>query len=462
MDGLGGFHHGFGQRRVRVDGARDVFGRRAHFDREGGLGDQLGDFRADHLHAEDFVGVGVGDDFDKAFGLEQAHRAPGRCERELADLDFMALLFRFVFGQADGGHFRRSEDHGRHAAHVVLFGLAGDHCRGNETLFRALVREHRLARQVAGAKDVRHLGAHLLVGFNVAKLVDFEAGLFERETFDERTASNRAQDLIAIQRVHRAALVLKADFERVALFGPALGKDFRLHVDLGLLHAALNHLDAVTVLAGKRAGGRFEHGYLAAELVVHHAELEADVTAADHDEVFRNTLGNERARRRPDVVFVKGKARDLGRDRTRRDHDVVRVEHRHAIGAVDLDARLAFKTRFAHDVRDLVLLEQAADAAGQALDNRLLPIDQFFHVQAELLHGDAHHGRALHFFHQRAGSDHRFRWNATDVKARAAQFALFDDGNGLAQLGEANGANIAGGTGSDDDDLAAHVLCGWL
>src|SRR6185437_8897918 len=59
VDRQGGFVHGLGQRRVRVDDARQVFGRTLELHRDHALGDQLGDARADHVHAEDAIGLGM-------------------------------------------------------------------------------------------------------------------------------------------------------------------------------------------------------------------------------------------------------------------------------------------------------------------------------------------------------------------------------------------------------------------
>src|SRR5699024_7248567 len=45
---FGAFAHGFGQRRMRMDGGRHVFGGGAHFDGEHGFGNQRLGLRADH------------------------------------------------------------------------------------------------------------------------------------------------------------------------------------------------------------------------------------------------------------------------------------------------------------------------------------------------------------------------------------------------------------------------------
>ena len=55
----------FGQCRMRMAGARDVFGRRPEFHGDGGLGDHVAGVGADDVHAEHAVGLGVGENFTK-------------------------------------------------------------------------------------------------------------------------------------------------------------------------------------------------------------------------------------------------------------------------------------------------------------------------------------------------------------------------------------------------------------
>ena len=81
-----GFADGLRHRRVRVDGADQLFDRALEAQRERRLGDQLRRARADHVHAEDLVVFLVGDDLDEAFGLAGNPRAAEDAELERADL----------------------------------------------------------------------------------------------------------------------------------------------------------------------------------------------------------------------------------------------------------------------------------------------------------------------------------------------------------------------------------------
>ena len=64
----------------------------------------------DDVNAEDLVGLLVGDDLDEAVGLVDRHGASERGERELADLNFDALLLGLRFGETDRGDLGIGED----------------------------------------------------------------------------------------------------------------------------------------------------------------------------------------------------------------------------------------------------------------------------------------------------------------------------------------------------------------
>ena len=53
-----------------VAGARDVLGRGAEFHGDGGLGDHGLGVGPENVHAEHAIGLGVGEDFDEAFGRQ--------------------------------------------------------------------------------------------------------------------------------------------------------------------------------------------------------------------------------------------------------------------------------------------------------------------------------------------------------------------------------------------------------
>src|SRR5207248_9312695 len=88
----GGFHQGFGQRRVCVDRQVELLESQSVLDRERRLGDEVGRAGSDDVRAEQLARARVGDDLDEALALAQRERAPGRGTREAADSDIDALV----------------------------------------------------------------------------------------------------------------------------------------------------------------------------------------------------------------------------------------------------------------------------------------------------------------------------------------------------------------------------------
>ena len=120
------------------------------------------------------------------------------------------------------------------------------------------------------------------------------------------------------------------------------------------------------------------------ELAVHHAELQADVAAADHKQVLGDRRGTRAPGRGPDVLLVAREAGDVDHLGAGRDHDVVALQRDVAIGAAgDLDRVLVDDLGGAvHDL-GAVLLEQARDAAGQLADDALLPLHELVDVELD-------------------------------------------------------------------------------
>ena len=113
-----GFLDGFGARRMRVAGARKIFGRAAEFHQHRRLVDHLAGFAADDVNAEHAIGLGIGENFHETIsGLIDLRAAVGS-ERKLANVVGDAGLFQFFFGFAERSDFRRRIDHTRN--HIVI------------------------------------------------------------------------------------------------------------------------------------------------------------------------------------------------------------------------------------------------------------------------------------------------------------------------------------------------------
>ena len=110
---------------------------------------------------------------------------------------------------------------------------------------------------------------------------------------------------------------------------------------------------------------------------------------------------------------------------------------------------------------DLVLLEQELNALGHLGDDGVLATDHLGHIDAGALDRNAMHigmvGDLLELF---ARGQQGLRRNTADVQAGATQDGLtgrvdplLDAGSGESQLCCANGGDVAGWAGPNDDDV---------
>ena len=115
----------------------------------------------------------LGEAFVAAVGDGAARRGPG--EHRLADLDAFGLAL--LLGLAGPGDFGIGVGHRRNLPRVEVRLLAVRGFGGHVRFVHRLVRQHRLADDVADGEDVRHVGAHLLVDLDEAAVGHRDAGL---------------------------------------------------------------------------------------------------------------------------------------------------------------------------------------------------------------------------------------------------------------------------------------------
>ena len=120
-------------------------------------------FGADDARADDPVGGLVEQDLGDALvpTQRQAAAGGGPGEHALAVLDARGL--GLVLGDPDPGDLGVGVGHRRDHGGVEVAVVSGGVLRGDLALVGGLMREHRLADDVADGEDVRHVGALLLV-----------------------------------------------------------------------------------------------------------------------------------------------------------------------------------------------------------------------------------------------------------------------------------------------------------
>ena len=114
----------------------------------------------------------LGEPFVARVGDGAAARRPG--EDGLAVRG--AIRPQLVLGGARPGDLRIGERHRGNGARVEEALLARRRFRRDMAFVDGLVRQHGRAGDIADGEDVRHVGAHLLVGLDVPALVDVHAG----------------------------------------------------------------------------------------------------------------------------------------------------------------------------------------------------------------------------------------------------------------------------------------------
>ena len=200
---------------------------------------------------------------------------------------------------------------------------------------------------------------------------------------------------------------------------------------------------------------------LGAEAAPHGAELQADDAGADDHEALRHALELERAGGGDHHLLVDLDARQAGHVGARGDDDVLRLEHLvRAVLGRHLHLARRGDARGAEEGIDLVLLEQELDALGVAVDALLLEGQHRLEIERRRADADAEVGEMIaRILEHVRGMQQGLRRNAADVEAGAAMgLALLDDGGLEAELGGPDGADVAAGTGADDDEIVGHWL----
>ncbi len=196
-----GFHDGFGQRGVGVDGVHDfVFGGFEAFG-EDEFGEHVGDFGAEHVGTEEFA-VGFGEEeFDEAVGGVDGEGFSVGGEVPFADFVVEVLFFALFFGESDGGDLGdavgAAGDEG--VVHVAGF-LAGggEHFFDGDFGFHGGdVGEPGWSDDIAGGVDAFDGGLEIFADLEVA-FEDFGLGVGGEEVFDVAGDADGDEDFVGV------------------------------------------------------------------------------------------------------------------------------------------------------------------------------------------------------------------------------------------------------------------------
>ena len=211
-----------------MHGEGDVFHVRAHFQRQHRFSDKLTGIGAGHAGADETVAL-VEEHLGDAVIAADAERATAGGPGESALGVFDAFGLALLFGFAHPGDFRIGVGDRGNGFGVEVGFHAADNFGCNLAFVRGLVRQHRLADDVADGVDVLHIGFLLFVDSNETALINLYAGGFGVNQFAIGAAANREQHAVE-GVVRRNLLALERNLE--SFFQRFNAGDFRFQPDV--------------------------------------------------------------------------------------------------------------------------------------------------------------------------------------------------------------------------------------
>ena len=163
--------------------------------------DELGDFGADHVGAEQLAGLLVEDHLDQALVLAERDRLAVADEGEAADADLDLLLLGRLLGQADRRDLRRAIGAAGNEPLVDRMRIEPlDRLDADDAFVLGLVREQRRAGDVADGIDAGHVGLADAVDDDCAAL-GLHAERFQAEILDIADDADRGDDAVDGERL---------------------------------------------------------------------------------------------------------------------------------------------------------------------------------------------------------------------------------------------------------------------
>src|SRR5262245_30020741 len=439
---LAGARRSLGSERLQpVEQARQVLGHRrmhvhrARDDRVGGAGVHQVEQGVHHLvaldaeqsGAEDLLRARVHQDLHEALGLAALEGAAHVLHEVPADEDLAAGGAGLSLVHPAAPERRIGVERVGRDALAQLAAAAVEEV-GLDDLVVVVrgVREAAVAVAVAERPDARDAGAQLLVDADHPLRVGLDAGPLEREIVRVGHAADGEEQVRAdhLGSAFRAAHP-RHDVAPPRLEGRALGPD--AYGDALLLQDAAQGGGDVLVLARDEPRAALQDRDLAAEAPVDLPELEADVAAADDDQVRRQLVERQEAR----VVEVRDALHPghlgPGRARPDVDEDPLRAQHL----AVDCDRVGPDEAAVpAQEADVLVLLEALRHRLARPARDRAHALLDAPHVHAHrFVQHDAVLGRAPRHGGHLGARDQRLGRDAPRVDAGAARLAALEHGH---------------------------------
>ncbi len=241
-----------------------------------------------------------------------------------------------------------------------------------------------------------------------------------------------------------------------------------MYGNAGLFKAFPGQCGDFVVLDGQDLRQHLDDRHLGAQRAVEGRELDADGARADDQQRFRHGVGHHRLKVGPHQLAVGLNTGQRARPGAGGDNDVLclvgalaqrcprrRMGRLHGFPGRSGDGHLARlgDRRLTPDDVDLVLLQQEADALVELAGDAARALDDGANIEADLLRRQAVIGGMLHVMVDLGGAQQRLGRDAAPVEADAAEMLALDDGGLEAELGGADGGDVAARPAADDDHV---------
>src|SRR5918994_4724027 len=450
---------------------------------EDALGYEVRHLGAYGVHAEDEIGLGVGDYLEEAVGLALYKGLADGPEGELGLVDLVALFLGLGFGETERGHLGAAEGDALDQVTVLGQGVLARHVLyGDDALVSGLVGEPEAPDHVSGRVHAVLGGTSVLVYLDDATVAHLDFGHVQVQVLDHGLASDGDEERLRLQGLafSFAGLAGGRVFAAVAatfalglfLFARVGAGDLDLHAVVGLLQAlgvglrAGEYPDAAALELLLEGGGdlrvlqRHEavqdlhDGYLGAEVVVHAGELDADGPGTeDYYRLGVALVVGDDVVRGDHLLPVELQARQGVYGGAGGDQDVSGLELLLAVVCFDLD--LLGLDEAAHTVvdGDLVLLHQALHSAPELGYYLLATLGGLRVVELEIPDLDPVFLAVPGVVQEVGRLEQRLGRDASHVQACAPEVSalpLLDQGHAHSQLAGPNSRYVPGVPSADD------------
>ena len=159
---------------------------------------------------------------------------------------------------------------------------------GDVTFVHRLVRQHRLANDIADGKNVWHVGAHLRVHIDEAAIRHHDTRTVRADFLAIRRTTDAHQHHVVAHGFFGCAFTFEGDINAILLCLHADRFGFQHDAVKAFLVHFLPDLDQIAIRARHQAIEHFHHIEARSQRGIHGAHFEADDAAADDQHFLRN------------------------------------------------------------------------------------------------------------------------------------------------------------------------------